>query len=142
MSKTTIYLREKWKDSLLTGQAYSVPSLYVGIFSVLPTELGTNGTEPAVSGTTGYARALATNKWQSGSGAGLPFENDEILNFECLQTSWSGSGTSSYPVLGIGLWDAASAGNCLAFAAINPTRIININQDLDIGFGALTIALA
>ena len=128
---TTTYLREKLLTNFLLGQAYNLPAMYVGIFSVLPTVAGNDGTEPAVSGTTGYARVLTTGKWTQAAGD-VVYENDELFGFECLSTSWSGSGSSAYSVLGIGLWDAASAGNCLAFAAINPTRVININQDLEL----------
>lgn len=138
MSKTTTYLRNKWKDSLLTGQAFSVPALYVGIFTTLPTVAGNDGVEPTIDPTTGYARAAATNKWQSGTGEVL-FENDEILNFESLAVTWDGT-TNTYPIAGIGLWDNATGGNCLAFAAINPARVIGVSQEIDIGVGALTVS--
>ena len=139
MSKTTTYLRNKWKDSLLTGQAFSVPALYVGIFTTLPTVAGNDGVEHAIDpSTTGYVRAAATNKWQSGTGEVL-FENNDILNFESLNVTWDGT-TNTYPIAGVGLWDAPTGGNCLAFAAINPARIIGVSQEMDIGVGALTVS--
>tara|TARA_B100000579_G_scaffold9633_1_gene7134 strand:+ start:6254 stop:6682 length:429 start_codon:yes stop_codon:yes gene_type:complete len=141
MSKTTTYLRDKWKDSLLTGQAFSVPALYVGIFNTMPTtEAGDDGVEPAIDPATGYARVLTTNKWQSGTGAGLAFENDEIFNFETLNVTWDGT-TNPYAIVGIGLWDAPSGGNCLAYAEINPTRTIGVSQEMDIAAGGLTLTL-
>lgn len=142
MSKTTTYLRDKWKDSLLTGQAFSVPALYVGIFTTMPTtEAGDDGVEPTIDPTTtGYARVLTTNKWQSGTGVGLTFENDELFNFETLNVTWDGT-TNPYSIAGIGLWDASTGGNCLAYAVINPTRVINVSQEMDIAPGGLILNL-
>ena len=141
MAKSTIYLRQKLAETLLTGTAFSVSNLYVGIFEVLPTlDDASDGTE-FTPGIGGYARVEAKNKWTQDAGS-LPtlvrYENNQLLAFESLATGWKNN-NSTCDIQGVGFWDASTGGNCLVFATITPQRVIHPNQDMDINIGGLTI---
>lgn len=124
MSEATNYLENKLLDHVLRIAAYTVPSaLYIALYTTAPTD-STSGTE--VSGG-GYARqAIAFNAASSGvstSSNALSFPN----------TSWTGT------VVAIGLIDALSGGNLLAYTALSPTLSVSSGTLVTAAAGAITV---
>lgn len=142
MAKSTIYLREKLAESILNGTAFSVTDLYVGLFKQMPTlQDASDGVEHTLGNpNSGYARVRATGLWTQDTGR-LPlvrYKLNTLLAFESLQNGWNNDYTRA-DVLGVGLFDDETAGNCLAFVDLNPVRSIHPNQDMDIDLDGLII---
>jgi len=93
----------------ITGKTalFTLPTAYVGLFTGIGTDAGTGFTEPS---TGGYARvATAGADWGSPAGTNpSTINNVNSITFPTASGSW---GT----VIGFGLFDAASAGNLLAW---------------------------
>lgn len=100
----------KVADALLGGSALGAPATwYVGLFTVMPNEDGTGGTEAAW---TGYARVAVTNNltnWPAYA-SGLKANGTDF--------TFAAAGSGPTTVVGYGLWDAASAGNLWFFGAL------------------------
>ena len=140
MAKSTIYLRKKLAESILHGTPYSVSNLHVGLFRTLPTlDDASDGVEHTI-GQGGYARVTVKNLWDQDQTI-LPvvkYNLNTLISFESRSNGWNANGTVA-PVVGVGFYDAATDGNCLMFAALDPVREIYPNQDMDINIDALTI---
>ena len=86
---------------------YTLPTAYVGLFTAVGTDAGTGFTE--VSGG-GYARVTtAAGDWSAASGTGpSTISNTGMLTYPAASANWGS-------VIAFGLFDAASAGNLLAW---------------------------
>lgn len=133
MAHFTDYLEQKVLEYVFRGQAFPQPSaLYLGLFTVLPTsDAGTGGTE--VSGG-GYARANlgtlsnAFTAWSASSG----IKNSADITFPQATAAW---GT----IVGLGIWDAATGGNLLAFAPFQSSKVVNPGDQIVVRANDLTI---
>jgi hypothetical protein len=113
-------------------------SVYIALFTVMPGEAGTGGTE--VSGGA-YAR-VTVSTGTSGTGVGSGFAAPaagacasaaDIL-FPVATVSW---GT----ILGIGIYDALTAGNLLFYGVADASVAIDVNDQYKIPSGSLTVTL-
>lgn len=103
MAGFTTYLQNKVLDHVRGKTAYTMPTVSVALFTVAPTDAG-GGTEAAY---TGYARVTTAGAdWTASSG--INGANANAINFPACT-----AGTST--VVAFGLYDAASAGNLLAW---------------------------
>ena len=127
MSAMSDYLENKLIDPIFRGQTYSFPStLYFALFTAGPSDAG-GGTE--VTGA-GYARATkaATTSAFSGtqsadataasSGTEATTRNIEEITFPAPLGDW---GTVS----AVAIYDAATGGNMLFWAALKKSKIIS-----------------
>lgn len=120
------YLETELLDHVFAGNAYSSPAaVYVGLFTTDPTDAGT-GTE--VSGGS-YAR-------QAGSFtvSGATATTSAAIEFPTATASW---GTITH----IGIYDASSAGNLLAHAALSASKAIASGDVFRIPAGDIDITL-
>lgn len=126
------YLENKLLDLIFGNVAYSIPAtLYMAAFTAAPTDAG-GGTE--VSGGS-YARASITNNTTNfPSASGGSKANGTVVSFPAATADW---GT----VVAIGLYDAASAGNLLAWATLATNKSVANGDTLQVGVGALTATL-
>ncbi len=118
--------------------AFAVPAThYIALSTTTPAADGTGFTEPASN----YARVTFTNNstnWHptgSQPGTGQRQSNAVAINFTQASGSW---GVVTY----VGIWDAASSGNLLAFQVLNASQTINIGDTLSFAIDALTVTLA
>ncbi|PLR72329.1 phage tail fiber protein [Bacillus sp. UMB0728] len=127
MSAISNYLENKLLDHVLKGTAYTPPStLYVALFTTDPTDAGT-GTE--VSGG-GYTRRTATfNTATNGS-----ISTNADITFPVATANW---GTVTHTAI----FDAATGGNLLFHGALTASKTINIDDQLKISSGSLTVNL-
>jgi len=120
------YLETELLDHVFAGNAYSAPAaVYVGLFTSNPDEDG-SGTE--VSGGS-YAR-------QAGSFtvSGNTATTTAAIEFPTATASW---GTITH----IGIYDASSAGNLLAYAALTASKAIASGDVFRIPTGDIDITL-
>jgi hypothetical protein len=125
----TDYLEDKILKHVFTNVAYTSPTtVYVGLFTVAPTDVG-GGTE--VSGS-GYARKSAAF---TVSGTGTLATNSAAIEFDAATGSW---GT----IVAIAVFDALTTGNMLAFADLTTSKTIASGDVLRIPTGDLDITLS
>ena len=120
------YLETELLDHVFAGNAYTSPTtVYVGLFTSNPDEDG-SGTE--VSGGS-YAR-------QSGSFtvSGNTATTNAAIEFPTATGTW---GTVTH----IGIYDAVSAGNLLAYAALTTSKSIASGDVFRIPTGDIDITL-
>lgn len=116
MAGFTNYLEGKVLDLIFGATAYSVPgTIYAALFTTCPIDDGTGGTE--VSGGS-YARVAITNNTTNFPNATLgnpsTKKNGTVITFPTATANW---GT----VIGMGFYDASSAGNLLAWSPLTGT---------------------
>lgn len=135
----TTYLNTKLNKLEFGKTAYSgTTTHYVALSTTTPAQDGTGFTEPSGNA---YARVSVTNdttNWvpsgsQPGDGSQQQ-ENGATIQFPTATGSW---GTVTY----FGIYDASTAGNLLAYGALDTSRTI-LNQDsASFAAGALKIKL-
>jgi hypothetical protein len=120
------YLETKVLDHVFAGTAYTAPStLYVALFTAAPSDSG-GGTE--VSGGA-YARqtiAFTTSGDTTSNNAAVEFP-----------TATANYGTVTH----VGIYDASSAGNLMAWAALTSSKTIETGDVFRIPSGDLDITL-
>lgn len=120
------YLETKVLDHVFAGTAYTAPStLYVALFTAAPSDSG-GGTE--VSGGA-YARqtiAFTTSGDTTSNSAAVEFP-----------TATANYGTVTH----VGIYDASSAGNLMAWAALTSSKTIETGDVFRIPSGDLDITL-
>lgn len=123
------YLEDKLLRHVFAGTAYTAPStLHVALFTAAPSDTG-GGTE--VSGG-GYARQTATFSVSGTS----PTVATNTANIDYP------TATADYGVVThIGVFDAATSGNLLAYAAATTSKSISTGDVLRIPSGDLDIQL-
>lgn len=142
MAALSDYLENKLIDQLFRGQAYTFPTtLYVGLYTANPTDVG-GGTE--VTGGS-YARVAVTSSlanWAGTQGAGTTVassgttgttSNNNAITFPAPTANWG-------VVTGMGIFDAASAGNLLVFSALTTSKTVN-NGDAAPSFPAASLTV-
>lgn len=122
------YLETELLDHVFGGSAYTAPStLYLGLHTSNPDE-DNSGTEVSTSGTA-YARqtiAFTTS--------GNTTSNTAAVEFA---TATANYGTVSH----VGVYDASSGGNLLAYAALTSSKTIETGDVFRVPAGDLDITL-
>ena len=125
------YLEDKVLDHVFGGTAYTAPgTLYVGLYTAAPSDSG-GGTE--VSGGS-YARKSMPAMTVSGTS---PTEatNGAAVEFITATGTW---GTVTH----VGVFDASSSGNLLAWAALTASKTVSSGDVFRFDAGDLDITLA
>lgn len=122
----TNFLETEILDHVFGGNAYSAPgTLYVGLFTAAPDDTG-GGTE--VSGG-GYARQSAA----------FTVSGNEATNSASIEYP---TATASYgTVTHVGIFDAASSGNLMAYASLTASKAIDTGDVFRIPTGDLDVTL-
>lgn len=130
------FLELELLDHVFGNAAYSAPgTLHIALFTVAPSDSG-GGTEVGTGTWTNYARVAVTNNatnFPAASG-GLKSNGTAI--------SW-GVATASGPVtvVAVGIFDAASSGNLLAWADLATSKTVNNGDTPSFAIGELDITL-
>lgn len=120
------YLETELLDHVFANNAYTAPStIYVGLFTSNPAEDG-SGTE--VSGGS-YARESA-----SFTVSGNTATTSAAIEFTTATANW---GTITH----IGIYDASTSGNLLAYAALSSSKVIESGDVFRIPAGDIDITL-
>lgn len=124
----TNFLETEILDHVFGGNAYSAPgTLYVGLFTAAPDDTG-GGTEVSTSGT-GYARQSAAF-----TVTGNTASNSASIEYPTATASY---GTVTH----VGIFDAASAGNLMAYASLTASKAIDTGDVFRIPTGDLDVTL-
>jgi len=122
------YLETELLDHVFANNAYTAPStLYLALHTATPGEDG-SGTEVSTSGTA-YAR--------------------QTVAFTVSGNTATTSGAVEYPtatanfgtVTHVGIWDASTAGNLIAYAALTSSKSIETGDVFRVPAGDLDITL-
>ena len=120
------FLETEILDHVFGGNAYSAPAtIYLGLFTSNPDEDG-SGTE--VSGGS-YAR-----KSVAFTVSGNEATNSAAVEFDTATANW---GTVTH----VGLYDASTAGNLMAYAALSSSKAIESGDVFRVPAGDLDITL-
>lgn len=142
MAALSDYLENKILDHVLRATAYTAPAtVYVGLLTAAPSDTG-GGTE--VSGGS-YARASVTsgtstwnntqgNTTGASSGTDGTIENAATISFPTPTAGW---GTVTH----FAVYDAASAGNLLFYAALGTSKTVNSGDAVSFSAGALSFQI-
>jgi hypothetical protein len=123
------YLEDKLLKHAFTNTTYTpAATMYVGLYTAAPTDAG-GGTE--VSGGS-YARVSVSF---SVSGTGTLCTNSAAVEFTAATASW---GT----IVAVGVFDASTAGNLLAWADLTVNKTIDTGDIFRIPTGDLDITLS
>ncbi len=122
------YLETELLDHVFTNSAYTSPTnVYVSLHTANPDE-DASGAEVSTSGTA-YARQAGTF-----SVTGNTATTTAAVEFPTATASY---GTVTH----VGIWDASSAGNMLAYAALTASKAISTGDVFRIPAGDLDITL-
>lgn len=122
------YLETKVLDHVFGGTAYTAPStLYLALHTANPDEDAT-GAEVSTSGTA-YARTAVAF-----TTTGNTTSNTSAVEFS---TATANFGTVSH----VGVWDASTGGNMLAYAALTSSKTIETGDVFRVPAGDLDITL-
>jgi hypothetical protein len=122
----TNFLETEILDHVFAGNAYSAPSnVYLGLYTATPNDAG-GGTELSGSG---YARQTMAM-----SVSGNTATNSAAEEFATATGSW---GTVTH----VGVFDAATSGNLLAYGALSASKAIATGDVFRIPAGDLDITL-
>ena len=122
----TNFLETEILDHVFAGAAYSAPSQhYLGLFTAAPGEAG-GGTELSGSAYVRKAVNFATS--------GATTSNNAAVEFPTATGSW---GTVTH----VGVFDAASSGNLMAYATLSSSKAIATGDVFRVPSGDLDITL-
>lgn len=130
MAEFTDHLANKLLDHAFGKGArnYTSPAnLYVALFTVMPADDGTGGTE--VTGGS-YARVAATFT----AAASRSVENTAQVQFPKATASWGS-------VVGFGIYDASTGGNLLGKDVFASAKTVDTDEQPEFPAGDLTVTL-
>ena len=127
MAAFSDYLENKLIDQIFRGQAYSFPgTLYFGLLTAAPSDTGggtevSGGSYARVSVTASmanFAGTQAAGSTTASSGTSGTTSNNNNITFPSPTGSW---GVVSY----VGVYDASTSGNLLAYGALTTPKTVN-----------------
>ena len=129
MGSFTDYAEAKILDHITGKTSFTMPSVWVALFTVTPTDAG-GGTE--VTGGS-YARKSTTGTdWQAAAAGAT--QNAAAITFVTPSGSW---GT----VVAFALMDAVTAGNMLAWSLLTTPQAVGTGNVVSFAIGDLDITL-
>ena len=133
MSNISTYLADALLGHYLGVAAYTAPTPYVALFTTMPTMPAGTGAVEVSTTSTGYARvALGTDMGAPASGS---CANTASITFPTATASW---GT----VVGVGIYDAATAGNLLEAITLSASQTVASGGQIIFTAGNFSSALS
>jgi hypothetical protein len=118
------YLENKVLDHILGTTSYTMPTTYLALYTVAPTD-STSGTE--VTGGSYARQAISFNAASSGAAT-----NDANVDF---------SGMPTATVVAVAICDTLTSGNILIYGSLTSSRSVVSGDTLRISSGDLSISL-
>lgn len=120
------YAENKVLDHVLGTTSYTMPSTYLALFTVAPTD-STAGTE-ATGGS--YARQSLSGLFDSASGGAA--SNNANIDF---------AGMPACTIVAIGIMDNSTGGNLLVHGTLTANKVLDAGDTLRIASGDLDITI-
>ena len=120
------FLENKILDHVLVASYTPPATIYVALFTVVPTDAG-GGTEVSAGG---YARQTSTF---DAAAAGATANAGVV--------TWTASGAAFGTVVAFGLFDALTVGNLLFWATLTTDRVVNDGDTAEFAIGDLDLTL-
>ena len=142
MAALSDYLENKIVDHILRATAFTAPAtVYVGLLTATAADTG-GGTEVTGGSYARVAVTSATTAWNgthgdttgASSGTDGTIENAAVITFPTPSAGW---GTATH----WGVYDAASGGNLLIYAALTVAKTINTGDAVSFAAGALSLQI-
>lgn len=133
----TNFLAAELLDHIFTDAAYAPPTtLHIGLSTTTPAEDGTGVTEPVGNG---YARVPIVAADMNAATLADPSvkSNGNVLTFPQATADWAAGANMTHWVL----YDAVSAGNLLASAALTTPRAVLNGDTATIPAGSMQVTL-
>lgn len=128
-SNLTLYSANKSLELMVGKTAFVKPTTYIGAFTIIPDEDGAGGTEASAGN---YARIITAGAdWNSAAAGAIDNAND-ITFAECTGSAWG-------LLVGIGIWDAISAGNMIFWMPLGFDKQINVGNTFRLEAGEINI---
>jgi hypothetical protein len=118
------YLENKVLDHILGTTSYTMPTAYLALYTVAPTD-STSGTE--VSGGSYARKTIAFNAASSGAAV-----NSANVDFTGMPTA---------TVVAVAVCDALTGGNILVYGTLTSSRAVTAGDTLRIASGDLSISV-
>ena len=129
MDNKSVFLRQSVLTNLIQGTTF-----YVALYTTTPTAPDdTGGVEVSTTGTA-YARTAVTFNTGPYDAGGMvqAVSNDTSVTFSTATASW---GT----VVGVGIYDAVTAGNLYYFGDVDSPQLVGIGDDVVFNTGSLVL---
>ncbi len=123
-------------DHFLGGPDYTrLATVYLALSTTTPTDAGGNFTEPTGGS---YARvAITNNATNFPAASGGAKSNGVKFSFPTATADWSSGANMTY----IGLFDAATAGNLIAYGAITTPKAVLNGDTAEVAIGDLDVTM-
>lgn len=118
------YAENKVLDHILGTTSYTMPTVYLALYTVAPTE-GTSGTE--VTGGSYARKTVAFTASASGATS-----NSANVDF---------TGMPACTVVAVAVCDALTSGNIIAYGTLNANKVVAAGDTLRIASGDLDITI-
>lgn len=126
------YMELKVLDSIFGNIAFpSNANLFFALFTAAPSDSG-GGTE--VTGGSYARKSMANNATNFPAAAAGAKSNGTVITFAQATASW---GTVTH----LGVFDASSGGNLLAWCSLTTSKLVDINDTFEIAVGDLDVTL-
>lgn len=126
------YLENKLLDHIVGKTSFTMPSVWIGLWTATLSDTSTGATAGEVSGGSYARKSTAGSDWNAASGGSLT--NANALAFPTATGSW---GTVTHFML----VDASSAGNMLAWADLTASKTIGSGDTAQFNASALTLTM-
>lgn len=138
MSAASNYTEQNHINAMLRGVAYPLPTgTYVSLHTADPTDAGTPATEVQLANWPAYVRRHAEAGGAIGTGWSAPVDG-ESRNVNQL-TYPSLDGLADVTVTHFAVWDAATGGNMLTYAAFQTPRTLKTGDIFVVDSNALVV---
>lgn len=122
----------KVADHLVGKTSFTMPSVWVGLWTATLDDTSTGSTAGEVSGGSYARKATAGSDWNAGSGGTVT--NANALAFPTATGSW---GTVTH----FALLDASTAGNIIGWADLTTSKTISNGDTAQFNASALTVTV-
>ena len=126
------YAENKVADHVVGKTAFTMPTIWVGLWTATLSDTSTGATAGEVSGGSYARKAAVGSDWNAASGGSLT--NAAILAFPQATASW---GTVTH----FALLDASTAGNIIGWADLTTPRAIVNGDTAQFNAGTLTVTM-
>jgi len=131
-SNLALYAENKVLELLVGKTAFATPTTYIGLFTGIPDEDGAGGTEASLGN---YERkSTAGADWAAAAAGAITTAND-LTFIEAAAAAWG-------LIVGIGIWDAASAGNMIFWMPLDDNKQVDIGDTFRLEAGEIDITAA